>query len=41
MPRSRALAVDPGALEWRHSRVLRALKRLPVAFTVPASAARM
>jgi cytochrome P450 len=35
-----ALAVDPGALEWRHSRVLRALKRLPVAFTVPASAAR-
>jgi cytochrome P450 len=32
-----ALAVDPGALEWRHSRVLRALKRLPVTFAVPAS----
>jgi cytochrome P450 len=35
-----ALAVEPGALEWRHSRVLRALKRLPVTFTVPASATR-
>jgi cytochrome P450 len=32
-----ALAVPPGALEWRHSRVLRALKRLPVTFAVPAS----
>lgn len=29
-----ALAVDPGALPWRHSRVLRALKCLPVTFTV-------
>jgi cytochrome P450 len=35
-----ALAVEPGAPEWRHSRVLRALKRLPVTFTVPASVTR-
>ncbi|HEX7839955.1 MAG TPA: cytochrome P450 [Kofleriaceae bacterium] len=33
-----ALAVDPGALPWRRSRVLRALKCLPVTFTVPAGA---
>lgn len=32
------LALDPGALQWRHSRVLRALKCLPVTFTVPAGA---
>jgi cytochrome P450 len=35
-----ALAVDPAELAWRHSRTLRALKRLPVTFTVPAAAAR-
>jgi cytochrome P450 len=35
-----ALAVDLAELAWRHSRTLRALKRLPVTFTVPASAAR-
>ena len=33
-----ALAVDPGALQWRHSRVLRALKGLPVTFRAPAGA---
>jgi cytochrome P450 len=33
-----ALAADPGALPWRHSRVLRALKCLPVTFTVPPGA---
>lgn len=33
-----ALAVEPGALEWRHSRILRALKRLPVTFTARAPA---
>jgi len=33
------LALDSAALEWRHSRVLRALKRLPVTFAVPASLA--
>jgi cytochrome P450 len=32
-----ALAVDPAELQWRHSRSLRALKRLPVTFAVPAA----
>lgn len=35
-----ALAVEPGALEWRHSRFMRGLKRLPVTFTVRAPASR-
>jgi cytochrome P450 len=35
-----ALAGDPAALEWRRSRVLRALKRLPVTFTPATAAAR-
>lgn len=33
-----ALAVEPGALEWRHSRFMRGLKRLPVRFTPRAPA---
>jgi len=33
-----ALAIDPAEVEWRHSRTLRALKHLPVTFTVPARA---
>jgi pikromycin synthase len=36
-----ALAVDPAALEWRRSRVLRALKRLPVTFTATAATATL
>ncbi|HEX3481119.1 MAG TPA: cytochrome P450 [Kofleriaceae bacterium] len=35
-----ALAVDPARLEWRHSRSLRALKRLPVTFSPRAAARR-
>jgi cytochrome P450 len=33
-----ALAVEPGALEWRHSRVMRGLRHLPVTFTPRAPA---
>jgi cytochrome P450 len=32
-----ALAVEPAALEWRHSRVMRGLRRLPVTFTPRAA----
>jgi cytochrome P450 len=35
-----ALAVEPGALEWRHSRFMRGLKRLPVTFAARAPASR-
>jgi cytochrome P450 len=35
-----ALAVEPGALEWRHSQFMRGLKRLPVTFTARAPASR-
>lgn len=38
--RDLALAVDPGALAWRHSRVMRGLKRLPVTFTAHAPASQ-
>jgi pikromycin synthase len=35
-----ALAVDPAQLEWRYSRSLRALKRLPVTFSARAAVQR-
>jgi len=31
--RDLALAIDPGELTWRHSRLIRGLKHLPVTFT--------
>jgi cytochrome P450 len=34
-----SLAVEPEALEWRHSRVMRGLKRLPVTFSARAASA--
>jgi cytochrome P450 len=36
--RNLTLAVDPGAIEWRHSRAIRGLKRLPVTFSARPAA---